>query len=74
MSVSKINGKWECRYYVRSSDGSLKSTRKRGFTTKQAAQAWELNHRHDSEPSEEVTAAARQHCLKLRGKCRMAII
>jgi integrase len=54
MSVSKnkTTGKWECRYYVRSADGSLKSAHKRGFSTKQEAQAYELAHRHDSEPSD----------------------
>ena len=68
MSVSKINGKWECRYYVRSSDGSLKSTRKRGFTTKQAAQAWELNHRHDSEPSEDDSFGTMFESLALHNR------
>ena len=56
MTVSRISeGNWECRFYKKAADGSLKSARKRGFPTKTAAQAYELAHRHDSELNERNT-------------------
>ena len=47
MSVSKDpkTGKWIAAYYVRTPEGGLKKTKKRGLPTKDAAQAWELSHK-----------------------------
>lgn len=57
MSVKKdkTTGKWECRYYVRKTDGTLTSTRKRGFNTKDEAMKYEMAHKHDSAVSESDT-------------------
>lgn len=40
--------KWEARYYIRTPDGKLKYTVKKGFHTKKEAEQWEATHKHTS--------------------------
>ena len=51
MSTKKVGNSWECRYYVRNPDGSLKYTKKKGFTTRREAEAWEQSHKHNYDRS-----------------------
>lgn len=50
MSVkkNKKTGKWETQFNVRSQDGSLHKTTKRGFDTKDEAIRYEMTHKHNS--------------------------
>ncbi len=70
MSVSKNKktGKWECQFRVRGSDGELHLTRKRGFATKQQAQSYEINHRHESSLTDSDTFATMFESLAMANR------
>lgn len=57
MSVkkNKKTGKWETQFNVRSKDGTLRKTTKRGFATKDSAMQYELAHKHNSTLTEADT-------------------